>query len=195
MTDAAIDLDDSAITMAVGRAGYVGVARLDESRWVLGASLEKGAVQAAGGEAAAMAILAEAGVAVSARTAWRGVPALSRRRASVESAGRVFVVGDATGYVEPFTGQGMSWALRGAEAITPSIESAVMGSYREGVWERDLRRMPQRDQRGCRIVAAVLRRPRACGAAVAVAGWFPDVASRCASVIAGQDAAAAGAIA
>ena len=31
---------------------------------------------------------------------------------------RVMVVGDSCGYVEPFTGEGMSWAIRGAIAVT-----------------------------------------------------------------------------
>ena len=39
---------------------------------------------------------------------WRGTPLLTRR--SAHRAGtRIFALGDATGYVEPFTGEGMAW--------------------------------------------------------------------------------------
>jgi 2-polyprenyl-6-methoxyphenol hydroxylase-like FAD-dependent oxidoreductase len=31
---------------------------------------------------------------------------------------RVFLLGDSAGYVEPFTGEGMSWALAGSEALS-----------------------------------------------------------------------------
>ena len=44
----------------------------------------------------------------------RGAPVLTRRRERVEARGRVFVIGDAAGYVEPFTGEGMSWAIEHA---------------------------------------------------------------------------------
>ena len=44
---------------------------------------------------------------------WRGTPPLTRRAPSL-AAERVFVLGDAAGYVEPFTGEGMAWALASA---------------------------------------------------------------------------------
>ena len=37
------------------------------------------------------------------------------------SAQRVFLLGDAAGYAEPFTGEGIGWALSSAVAITPVV--------------------------------------------------------------------------
>jgi flavin-dependent dehydrogenase len=48
---------------------------------------------------------------------WLGTLPLTRR--TPRPAGhRVLVVGDAAGYVEPFTGEGMAWALATASAAT-----------------------------------------------------------------------------
>ncbi|MFM9170747.1 MAG: hypothetical protein ACKOTD_11730, partial [Phycisphaerales bacterium] len=58
--------------------------------------------------AARDAVLADPGAVDAAR--WRGTPALTRRRACV-AAPRILVTGDAAGYVEPFTGEGLGWAI------------------------------------------------------------------------------------
>jgi menaquinone-9 beta-reductase len=43
----------------------------------------------------------------------KGTPLLTRRRRAM-GGHRVLAIGDAAGYVEPFTGEGMAWALRSA---------------------------------------------------------------------------------
>ena len=40
---------------------------------------------------------------------------------------RLFLIGDAAGYVEPFTGEGIAWALSSAQAITPLALRAIEG--------------------------------------------------------------------
>ena len=51
---------------------------------------------------------------------WRGTPILTRRSVRLIHE-RVFVLGDAAGYVEPFTGEGMAWAIKSARMATPWI--------------------------------------------------------------------------
>jgi flavin-dependent dehydrogenase len=41
----------------------------------------------------------------------------------------LFVIGDAAGYVEPFTGEGMAWALAAADGLAPLAARAV------GAWD------------------------------------------------------------
>jgi flavin-dependent dehydrogenase len=53
---------------------------------------------------------------------WKGTTALTRRR-RVE-AERLFVIGDSAGYTEPFTGQGIAWALQSAQIVSPFVEKA-----------------------------------------------------------------------
>ena len=94
------------------------------------------------------------------------------------AAERLFVLGDAAGYIEPFTGEGIAWALEGAAALAPL---AARASRR---WEPDLashwqalyRRIIGRRQLVCRGAAQVLRRPRLTGAIVAILARTPWLA-------------------
>lgn len=99
-----------------------------------------------------------------AELSWRGTPALTRRRTRI-SEERVFVLGDAAGYVEPFTGEGMAWALASGAAVAPLAARAV------GEWRPELAPMgepppPRRDPsaspvppRGGRAPSPGLHRP------------------------------------
>ncbi len=83
-------------------------------------------------------------------------------------------IGDSTGYVEPFTGEGMSWALADAEAALPLVKGALDRGWSESVarnWSISMRKTHLRNQRRCRWLASQLRRPyraewmlRACNA-------------------------------
>jgi flavin-dependent dehydrogenase len=88
---------------------------------------------------------------------WRGTAPLTRalRRPSAE---RVFAVGDAAGYVEPFTGEGMAWALAGAAAVAPLAAERWRPDLARH-WAQTHRRLVARRQWLCRAAAAVLRRP------------------------------------
>jgi 2-polyprenyl-6-methoxyphenol hydroxylase-like FAD-dependent oxidoreductase len=63
-------------------------------------------------------------------TVWRLVPSLTRRPKRVAEE-RLFLIGDAAGYVEPITGEGMLWAIMSACAIAP-LDSAAVGGGRPG---------------------------------------------------------------
>lgn len=183
--------DPGIVTMTGGRAGYVGVASLGgrEVRrgpaWAIGAAVLPEAVRRTpgGGRGVVGAILESSGESSGwlEGLAFRGTPTLTRRRRAVESGGRVFVVGDATGYVEPFTGEGMSWALAGAERLHACVAAALRGTYRPGAWTRALRTLSWREQLACRGVAWVVRRPliargvvRALGRHEHGASWLGD---------------------
>ena len=105
---------------------------------------------------------------------WRGTPALTRRPHRV-AAERVFVVGDAAGYVEPFTGEGMAWALASGVAVAPLAARAVERWRPELArqWADLHRRVVGRRQVVCRAAAAVLRRPWLHAAGGAPAGTAP----------------------
>lgn len=75
----------------------------------------------------------------------------------MEAEGRVFVLGDAAGYLEPFTGEGMSWAFASAERAHPFVMQAIEGRYAEGAWSTAQRRGGMKLL--CRASAALLRRP------------------------------------
>ena len=77
------------------------------------------------------------------------------------AARRLFVLGDAAGYVEPFTGEGMAWAFAAAESLVPFAVRAIAAwdDSLEHAWTATYARRIGREQRWCRGVARVLRSP------------------------------------
>ncbi|WP_161967988.1 NAD(P)/FAD-dependent oxidoreductase [Fimbriiglobus ruber] len=159
------------IYMAVGRGGYVGLVRVEGGKLDVAAAFDPVFVRAAGGLGAAGAeIVAVAGLPVIpglAGLAWRGTPALTRTARDVAGE-RWFAVGDAAGYVEPFTGEGMAWAVASAAAVAPVAARGVVEwtDALAGEWDATHARLVRSRQTVCRVVARVLRSPRLSGWAV-----------------------------
>ncbi len=170
------------IHMAVGRHGYVGLVRTETGALNLAAAFDRAhLVQAGGAAPAAAEVLAEAGfepVPEASAAAWLATPALSSHRWP-PAAERVLLLGDAAGYVEPFTGEGMGWALLGALAVVPLV---VQGQRQ---WSRELERQWVRRygerigsrQRLCRGLAFALRRPALSRCALAAVERWPVLAA------------------
>lgn len=74
----------------------------------------------------------------AAATAVRGAGPL-RQRARTRCHGRVLLVGDAAGYIDALTGEGISLALSGAEALVDNVRRGTPGRY-ETDWNRATRR-------------------------------------------------------
>ncbi len=169
------------IYMACGHAGYLGLVRLEDDRLDLAAAFDPDAVRRAGGPGiVAGELLKGVGWPIPAELEhrpWRGTPPLTRGIAT-PGAERVFVVGDAAGYVEPFTGEGMAWALAGAVAVAPLAARAAAGWQPSllHAWRARHRQVVRRRQTACRIAAAVLRRPWAVGTLVRVLQGVPRLA-------------------
>lgn len=99
-------------------------------------------------------------VAAPPGTHWKGTPRLQRQR--IPGRQRILAVGDAAGYVEPFTGEGMAWAMEtgrlAAEAIVDSLPTGGNAGER---YAASYQRRLTRRKFTCRLVSAALRRPRA----------------------------------
>ncbi len=67
---------------------------------------------------------------------------------------RLFIIGDAAGYIEPFTGEGIGWALNSALALAPIASAAVANWRPEYVaqWTAENRRLLGNRQRSCRLI-------------------------------------------
>jgi flavin-dependent dehydrogenase len=186
---AGVILDDAtgydrpgAIYMVCGKGGYVGAVVLEDGRLNLAAALDRSYTR--GGMSVgqlAAEILERSKMPLPegvASQAWRGTPPLTRKRRRLAT-GRVFVLGDAAGYVEPFTGEGMAWSLASAVAIAPLAREAVAG-YHDGLaeqWERLYRTMIGRRQRVCRTLSALLRRPWMARGALSLLAPMPWLAA------------------
>src|SRR5262249_59614116 len=108
---------------------------------------------------------------------WKGTPHLTRQAPRLGGE-RLFVLGDAAGYVEPFTGEGMAWALTGASLVAPLALRGARHWDAELLvrWRAAYHRTVTRRQIVCRATAGVLRRPTATRALVPVLGLTPPVA-------------------
>jgi flavin-dependent dehydrogenase len=170
------------IHMAHGRSGYVGLTAVEDGRLNVGAALDPEFIRERGGlGTAAAAILLEAGFPIPnwlAAARWRGTPRLTVRRRPV-ALRRVFILGDAAGYEEPFTGEGMGWAMSSALALAPLAARAAR-SWEDSMalrWERTYQELVGRRARLCHLVAAGLRRDGLTRAAVRVLRTVPALAA------------------
>jgi flavin-dependent dehydrogenase len=169
---------EGTIFMAVGRRGYLGLVRVEMGQLNLAAALDGAFLRDAGGlGSAAASLLAEAGLPAipSLRDAhWRGTVRLTRRPRQV-AADRLFLIGDAAGYVEPFTGEGMGWALTSAVAVAPLALQAI-DSWRPSLatsWSSLHGSLVGRRQYLCRGLARLLRHPGLSRLALEVAAHAP----------------------
>ena len=89
-----------------------------------------------------------------------GTPALtaSTQRLAEE---RVFLVGDAATYVEPFTGEGIRWALESGKGVMPLVETSI-DQWNGGLidrWEQWYKDNIVAQQRLCKTLSRGLKRP------------------------------------
>ncbi len=170
------DLEEGVVRMACAKGGYVGMVRIEEGRCVVAAALAPWLVARERGlGAAASAILAACGLPPPPGGAvWRGTPPLTRRPRGA-SQERVLAVGDAAGYVEPFTGEGMTWAMRSALAAA-DLAAGGWAPATGPLWDRTHRRIVGARQRRCRAIALLLRAPPLVRLAVRALGLAPALA-------------------
>ena len=191
------------LVMAVAPGGYCGLVRLPDGRVDVAAAVDRKMLRALGSPAAAVAaVLYEAlGDQVTevidrealAAVEFRATPPLTRSLPLVVGAERrILRIGDAAGYVEPFTGEGIGWSLASARLLAESMLDGTAGIR------------PARDvatryaaahrahfgplHRRCRRMALALRRPLLVAAAVRAARVAPWAANRLVPLVIGAAA-------
>jgi menaquinone-9 beta-reductase len=181
LTKPPVSIAHDELVMMMDVSGYVGLVVLPEGGVDMAAAAEPDAVRSAGGPAAWLArVITRAGGDASELQTARvmGTPLLTRTRSHV-AAGRVLVAGDACGYVEPFTGEGMTWALSTGAAVAAFAERLARGddaSSVAAVWSTEHARLVASRHTSCGRVAAVVRSPLR-HAAVAFAKCAPAAAA------------------
>lgn len=173
---------DGDVNMAVAREGYVGAARLADGRWRVAAALEARLLRTTGRVTPLVRqVLDSAGwpAPLALESAlWRGTPALWRQPRHV-AARRLFVIGDAAGYVEPFTGEGIACALDAGRAVAELAIPAV-AHWSNGLvdtWTDTVRRRIQRGWRAAALAAHAVRQPLLATAATALLSRYPGLAA------------------
>lgn len=168
------------IYMACDTGGYVGLVRLEDNRLNIATAMDSNFIKRTGGPGRAAAkILDHVGLAPISQLIqrpWQGTPPLTRRLPFLGSH-RLLVVGDAAGYVEPFTGEGMAWALASAEAVLPYSLNAIT-HWRTSIatqWTHRHRQAIGQRQRWCRCLRQLLRHPPLITAAMSVMRVAPII--------------------
>lgn len=169
------------IHMAVARNGYVGLVRVDGDRLNIAAAVDAEPMRKESSPAAVVAaILEQAGfpkIESLNSACWQGTVPLTRHL--TQPAGtRLLVLGDAAGYVEPFTGEGMAWALAGGLAAARLVPRDVdhWNETIEQQWSRRQQQQIGSRQRWCRRLAGLLRHPVGVNLTVRMLGRFPNLA-------------------
>lgn len=193
---AASDLAAGELIMVVGHGGYAGIVRLEDGRIDIAAAIDPQAVATAGRPHVAVAALLEEGLPgaglrldISAMNAAhaRATPALTHRAPLVAgSRGRLCRIGDAAGYVEPFTGEGMGWALVSGRLLAEAILADGPPGAIAAAFSRGHDQFFASHHARCRRVALAVRHPWLVGAAIRLARFAPGIAAGVMPLIVGS---------
>jgi flavin-dependent dehydrogenase len=189
----ASDIAAGELVMTVGRSGYCGIVRLEDGRIDVAAAVDRRLLAEGDPPAALLTPLREAdaarvGISIAptalAAADLRVTPPLTHIAPLVSGASRRIVrVGDAAGYVEPFTGEGMGWALTSSRILASALMAADdPASAYEQAHASCFRRLHGR----CRRIAAALRHPRLVHSAIRLAGAAPWAARRVLPLVIGD---------
>ena len=178
---------NGAISMHVATHGYAGLVRLGSRTVNLAAAMNPDWTREVGGPAQAIAaIINEArgeGASFDLGSAQlRGTGLLTRRRPIVSRPG-LLVIGDASGYIEPFTGEGMAWALAGAEAAAGMVNAGLNASELATSWAHWHTSQLRSRQRTCTLIRELLRRPRLVSGVLSAIGTIPAAAQVASAIV------------
>lgn len=175
------------LLMAVGQGGYVGLVRLEDGRIDVAAAVAPKLVAATGTPATAIETLladalgtANGVVSTSSLHAAdvRATPPLTHHSPLTDGGSDTVVrIGDAAAYVEPFTGEGIGWALASARLFADASARApgfaeVAARYRD-----DHVRLFTSQHARCLGVARAVRHPRLLAGAMRLARMSPRAAA------------------
>lgn len=153
------------VLMAVAPQGYAGVVEIENNQLNLAAAIDPSCLNKSNSPLDCLAnIFRSAGVPMPQelqRATIKGTVPLTRSARRI-AGHRLFLLGDSTGYVEPFTGEGMAWALTAATTAIPFVVSAIRNGWSDELidrWQLSFNDMTRTQQKICRLLSATLRHP------------------------------------
>lgn len=169
------------IHMAIHRSGYVGLVRVEDGSLNIAAAVDRDFMKnSVSPTAAVLEILKVSGFPTLPEIAegtFKGTIPFTRKM--LKPAGhRVFVLGDAAGYLEPFTGEGMANAIADAVAVARLVPQGILkwDQRIEEDWLKMHHEMTDGRLFWCRWFAQLLRSPTAVGLGLRLFHLFPAVA-------------------
>lgn len=169
------------IHMAIHKSGYVGLVRVEGEILNLAAAIDRDFIkQSAGPAAAVLQILRESGSPVlpeMTESSFKGTLPVTRK--TLRPVGnRLFILGDAAGYLEPFTGEGMANAITEGVAVAQLVPEGLRhwDSALEQKWLSIHYSLTEGRLFWCRWLARLLRSPTAVGWGLRLFHLFPGMA-------------------
>lgn len=168
------------IEMVIGHDGYIGILQVEDGHLEIAGALDPAAIKRWGIAESIQRIFRASPLpeleAVD-ELQWKGTPPLSAHTTPVASH-RLFFVGDAAGYVEPYTGEGMAWAIASAATLAPIAHQAAQNYSCDllGRWIKARERLLGSHMRACRLLTQGLRNDLATKLAVRLFKRFPFLA-------------------
>ncbi len=156
-------IEPGVIYMACDDDGYVGMVKLESDLVDVAAALVSGsrATERGTPQQRIDAILQRSSFPPSNlrdRTPVLTTPPLRRSRRA--PCGPILMIGDAAGYVEPFTGEGMTWGMQSGIAAADRIAASISNLAKVSEhWDRELENLLSAKRRRCRAVTTMLRWP------------------------------------
>ena len=188
------------LIMAIGKGGYCGLIRLEDNSIDVAAALHPSVLRQAESPAKALLhLLSQAfhdTISPIDCTALndisiRATPQLTHHTRPVDpDCRKLFRIGDAVGYIEPFTGEGIGWALLSARLASHAIISEA-GHLRPATqaasyYQRSYHRALSKHHHRCRLVSLALRSPRLVSTSVQLSSYFPKITGSVAQIITGN---------
>lgn len=173
----------NSIQMHVAPGGYVGIAPLPNNFLHLAAALDPNFCRQTGGAVEHINhVLASANATpfsnLELRTqnlALHGTPLLTRHRPHL-AGHRVLAIGDACGYIEPFTGEGIAWAIHAsiaaANLLLPTVEWTPDMPLR---WQAIYQNTIKKRQRFCRFFRPLVHHPSLASLAILASQAAPTL--------------------
>ncbi|MDH3422992.1 MAG: NAD-binding protein, partial [Gemmatimonadota bacterium] len=181
LSDSTYPVAPGDLHMVVAPAGYVGLVRDESGDLNVAAAVDPSALHGTRPDRVITSILSSCGLEPprgSVVSAWQGTPALTRSPAEVAGE-RLFRLGDASGYVEPFTGEGMCWAMSSAVAVAPLALAGAdhWEASLTAAWSAHHAAALRTARRLCRVLTPALRRPWLVQGALATLQVVPGLAT------------------
>jgi flavin-dependent dehydrogenase len=179
---AAAFYEPGTVFMACGAGGYVGAVRLEDGQLNVAAALDPRNLRGrADIRVAVERLLHDAGwppLPALPQATWRGTPALTRNASRV-AFDRVLLLGDRAGYVEPFTGEGIAWALASGVAAARLANQSLHECHfdLECAWTTRYHEMLDQRCNVCKRLTQILRFPKLVRTALVALALMPGLAT------------------
>ncbi|WP_296457101.1 NAD(P)/FAD-dependent oxidoreductase [Rubinisphaera sp.] len=157
-------IESQTIEMIVDHSGYVGLVQLEDGKLNLAAALNRAMIKQAGGVTQVICgMLERTGFDSRLKLIdpqWQGTLPMTRQMRCPASP-RTFLLGDAAGYVEPFTGEGMAWAFESAELVQSLAGQAIHNWQPQLVqdWNFHYQKLVRKRQFTCKFLKRMLDTP------------------------------------